>query len=40
MVSMDCVAVGWLVWVVLVVGVVVGWLVCVVFAVGWQLVAV
>ena len=37
---MDCVAVGWLVWVVLVVGVVVGWLVCVVFAVGWQLVAV
>ena len=39
---MDCVAVGWLVWVVLVVVVVVGWLVCVcvVFAVGWQLVAV
>ena len=37
---MDCVAVGWLVWVVLVAGVVVGWLVCVVFAVGWQLVAV
>ena len=34
---MDCVAVGWLVWVVLFVGVVVGWLVCVVFAVGWQL---
>ena len=40
MVSMDYVAVGWLVWVVLLVGVVVGWLVCVVFAVGWQLVAV
>ena len=38
---MDCVAVGWLVWVVLVaVVVVVGRLVCVVFAVGWQLVAV
>ena len=37
---MDCVAVGWLVWVVLVAVVVVGWLVCVVFAVGWQLVAV
>ena len=38
---MECVAVGWLVWVVLVaVVVVVGWLVCVVFAVGWQLVAV
>ena len=34
---MDCVAVGWLVWVVLLVGVVVGRLVCVVFAVGWQL---
>ena len=33
-VSMDCVAVGWLVWVVLVAVVVVGWLVCVVFAVG------
>ena len=31
---MDCVAVGWLVWVVLVSVVVVGWLVCVVFAVG------
>ena len=31
---MDCVAVGWLVWVVLVAVVVVGWLVCVVFAVG------
>ena len=39
-VSMDCVAVGLLVWVVLVAVVVVGWLVCVVFAVGWQLVAV
>ena len=37
---MDCVAVGWLVWVVLVAVVVVGWLVCVVFAVGWRLVAV
>ena len=37
---MECVAVGWLVWVVLVAFVVVGWLVCVVFAVGWQLVAV
>ena len=37
---MDCVAVGWLVWVVLVVVVVVGRLVCVVFAVGWRLVAV
>ena len=38
---MCCVAVGWLVWVVLVaVVVVVGWLVCVVFAVGWRLVAV
>ena len=34
---MDCVAVGWLVWVVLLVGVVAGWLVCVVFAIGWQL---
>ena len=34
---MDCVAVGWLMWVVLLVGVVAGWLVCVVFAVGWQL---
>ena len=31
---MDCVAVGWLVWVVLVAVVVVGGLVCVVFAVG------
>ena len=31
---MDCVAVGWLVCVVLVAVVVVGWLVCVVFAVG------
>ena len=40
MVSMDCVAVGWLVWVVLVVVVVVGWLVCVVFVVRWQLVGV
>ena len=29
MVSMGCVAVGWLVWVVLVAVVVVGWLVCV-----------
>ena len=37
---MCCVAVGWLVWVVLVAVVVVGWLVCVVFAVGWGLVAV
>ena len=37
---MCCVAVVWLVWVVLVVGIVVGRLVCVVFAVGWQLVAV
>ena len=37
---MGCVAVGWLVWVVLVAFIVVGWLVCVVFAVGWQLVAV
>ena len=37
MVSMDCVAVGWLGWVVLLVGVVVGWLVRVVLAVGWQL---
>ena len=36
-VSMGCVAVGWLVWVVLLVGGVVGWSVCVVFAVGWQL---
>ena len=36
---MGCVAVGWLVWVVLVAVVVVGWLVCVVFAVGWWLVA-
>ena len=35
---MDCVAVGWLVWVELVAVVVVGRLVCVVFAVGWQLV--
>ena len=36
---MDCVAVGWLAWVVLLVGVVAGWLVCVcvVFAIGWQL---
>ena len=35
---MDCVAVGWLVWVVsFVVGVFVGWLVCVVCAVEWQL---
>ena len=34
---MDCVAVGWLVWVVLLVGVVSGWSVCEVFAVGWQL---
>ena len=36
---MDCVAVGWLVWVVLVSVVVVGWLVCVVFAVegSWLL---
>ena len=40
MVSMDCVAVGWLVWVVLVAVVGVSRLVCVVFAVGWQLVAV
>ena len=31
---MDCVAVGWLVWVVLVVGGVVGWLVWEVFAGG------
>ena len=37
---MGCVAVGWLVWVVLVAVVVVRWLVCVVFAVGWRLVAV
>ena len=37
---MERVAVGWLVWVVLVAVVVVGRLVCVVFAVGWQLVAV
>ena len=37
---MCCVAVGWLVLVVLVAVVVVGWLVCVVFAVGWRLVAV
>ena len=37
---MECVAVGWLVCVVLVAVVVVGRLVCVVFAVGWQLVAV
>ena len=37
MVSMDCVAVGWLVCVVLLEGVVAGWLVCVVFAIGWQL---
>ena len=37
---MGCVAVGWLVWVVLVAVVLVGWLVCVVFAVGWWLVAV
>ena len=34
---MDCVAAGWLVWVVLLVGDVAGWLVCVVFAVGLQL---
>ena len=40
MVSMERVAVGWLVWVVLVAVVVVGRLVCVVFAVGWRLVAV
>ena len=40
MVSVCCVAVGWLVLVVLVAVVVVGWLVCVVFAVGWRLVAV
>ena len=39
-VTVCCVAVGWLEWVVLVVVVVVGWLVCVVFAVGWRLVAV
>ena len=32
--SMDCVAVGWLVWVTLLVGDVVCWSV---FAVGWQL---
>ena len=37
MVSIDCVAVGRLVWVVLLVGVVAGWLVCVVFAGGWRL---
>ena len=35
---MGCVAVGWLVWVVLVAVVVVGWLVCVAFAVGRRLV--
>ena len=40
MVSVCCVAVGWLEWVVLVAVVVVGWLVCVVFAVGWRLVVV
>ena len=36
---MGCVAVGWLVWVVLVAVVVVGWLVCVVVAMGWRMVA-
>ena len=34
---MDCVAVGWLEWVVLLVGGVVGWSVYEVFAVGWWL---
>ena len=34
---MDWVAVGWLVWVALLVGGVAGWSVCEVFAVGWQL---
>ena len=34
---MDCVAVGWLVWVEWLVGGVAGWLVCVVFAIGLQL---
>ena len=34
---MGCVAVGWLVWVALLVGGVAGWPVCEVFAVGWQL---
>ena len=34
---MGCVAVGWLVWVALLVGGVAGWSVCEVFAVGWQL---
>ena len=37
MVSMDCVAVGRLVWVTLLVGDVVCWSVPGVFAVGWQL---
>jgi hypothetical protein len=36
---MGCVAVGWLVWLVLVAVVVVGWLVCVVVAMGWRMVA-
>ena len=34
---MDCVAVGWLVWVALLVGGVAGWSVYEVFAVGWRL---
>ena len=34
---MDCVAVGWLVWVALLVGDVAGWSVYEVFAVGWLL---
>ena len=34
---MDCVAIGWLVWVALPLGGVAGWSVCEVFAVGWQL---
>ena len=37
MVSMDCVAVEWLVWVALLVGDVAGWSVYEVFAVGWLL---
>ena len=37
---MDCVAVGWLAWVALLVGDVAGWLVYEVFAVGWLLWAV
>ena len=40
MVSMGCVAVGWLVWVALLVGGVAGGSVCEVFAGGWRLLVV